>query len=83
MKKSLLFTALMLVGTLSFAGNSLTSDNNSLEFDTCTITTSEEVVSNGQTNTVTVTNTANTCFEAWSANQDEIEAFKEGVKPAQ
>ncbi|WP_299433841.1 hypothetical protein [uncultured Aquimarina sp.] len=83
MKKSILFTALMLVGTLSFAGNSLPSSESSLDFDECTVSTTETVEAGDQSHTITVTNTASTCFGAWSANQDEIKQFKEGVQPAE
>lgn len=52
-------------------------------FDVCTVTTTATIVDGyGETNQVSVTNTANTCFEAWSANQDEINAMREGLKPA-
>lgn len=82
--KNVFFTlAFMLVGTFTFASSNIEVNENVESIDSCTITTTTTVDdANGDSHEVAVTNTGRTCFDAWSANQDEIKEFKEGIEPA-
>lgn len=77
------FFALSFIVISSFGFAEISTNTKMDSFDVCTVTTTATIVDGyGETNQVSVTNTANTCFEAWSANQDEIKEMKEGLKGA-
>ena len=90
MKNIFFAFAFLLVSSFSFASSNinkidLKSDislRNNL-VGTCTVSTTRTINSgDGNSYTVTVTNTRNTCYEAWSANEEELNNFENGVKPA-
>ena len=75
--------AFTLITSFGFASSNIEIKENLDMLYVCTITTTTTVnTGDGNSYEVSVTNTANTCFEAWSANQSEIEEFTQGVTPA-
>ena len=83
MKNVFFALAFMLIGSLTFASSNIEVKENLDLLDVCTVTTTTTIVDGyGETNQISVTNTANTCFEAWSANQDEIKEMKKGLEGA-
>lgn len=84
MKNVFFALAFTLIGSLTFASSNVEVNENLDLLYVCTVTTTTTIVDGyGETNQVSVTNTANTCFQAWSANQDEINEMKKGLKGAQ
>jgi hypothetical protein len=84
MKNLFLALAFMLVSSISFGKNNVIPKLASADLYVCTVTTTTTIVDGyGESNQVSVTNTANDCFSAWSANQDEIKKMKKGLEGAQ
>ena len=83
--KNVFFTlAFMLIGTFAFASSNIEVNENVESFVACTIKTTRTVDdANGDSHEVSVENTGRTCFDAWKANQEELEEFERGIEPAQ
>lgn len=86
MKKLFFMLAFMLMGISSFATTDLEVNSSDMDMllGPCTISTTRDIPdANGDRHTVTVTNTGDDCYQAWKKNQDELEGFENGIKPAQ
>ncbi|MEO9512541.1 MAG: hypothetical protein ABJN84_12390 [Flavobacteriaceae bacterium] len=83
MKKVVFAFAFMIASVSGFSKNNEQPTVKSNDLETCTVTTSREINSgDGNVYNVSVTSTAETCFEAWSQNQGQIDEFISGVTPA-